>query len=89
MLMAKVGTRTKRDELAMNKCRLEIRGSSVLQTIPCSLVRQCELSGQPAGQRKQITVELILQPFLQRNTYLYLSPLTSCWFFSKLVGTYY
>lgn len=53
MLMAEVGTSTDRDELAMNKCRLEIRGSSVLWTIPHGLV------GELSSQRTQVTAELV------------------------------
>lgn len=51
--MAEVGTSTDRDELAMNKCRLEIRGSSVLRTIPHGLV------GELSSQRTQVTAELV------------------------------
>lgn len=38
----------KKGELATD--RLEIKGSSVLQPVPCPLVRQCVLSGQQASK---------------------------------------
>lgn len=53
MLMAQAGTGTKRDELALNTSRLEIRGSSVLEAIPPSSGSQREPS--EAGSRARRT----------------------------------
>lgn len=54
MPMAEAGTRAKRGELAVNRCRSELRGSPVLPTIPRRLLGRGErVAGQQARDSTQ------------------------------------